>query len=196
MQHREVQGFESQRFLSYFPKGIRIQEGGHDSGFNHVKPEKYPFSHSLSLTSRTSPLLIYFSLALPSPPFFPSSSLWSSLIPPTYRTRLLHVKGKKYVRVTEVPLSYASLNSGDVFIVDSGAELIQFNGSKSGASERNKAAQFLQAMEGNYSSPSSLSSPASRFSLPLPSSIFPLPSPLSPLPSLLSPLPLPSPSPD
>ncbi len=67
-----------------------------------------------------------------------------------YRPRLLHLKGKRNIRVSEVPLTHKSLNSGDVFVVDAGVELIQWNGSKSGALERAKAAALLQAIEGNH----------------------------------------------
>lgn len=40
VQHREVQGHESELFMSYFPK-FKAQEGGVESGFKHVKPEEY-----------------------------------------------------------------------------------------------------------------------------------------------------------
>ncbi|XP_021948183.1 advillin isoform X2 [Folsomia candida] len=36
IQHRETEGAESQRFRSYFPNGIRILQGGVESGFQHV----------------------------------------------------------------------------------------------------------------------------------------------------------------
>ncbi|XP_048464479.1 scinderin-like [Rhincodon typus] len=34
--------------------------------------------------------------------------------------RLLHIKGRRVVRATEVPLSWASFNKGDCFVVDLG----------------------------------------------------------------------------
>lgn len=42
VQHREVQGFESQLFLSYFPnQAITILAGGIETGFRHVGPAEY-----------------------------------------------------------------------------------------------------------------------------------------------------------
>ncbi|KAI9139552.1 hypothetical protein BKA69DRAFT_1040063 [Paraphysoderma sedebokerense] len=104
VQHREVQGFESDLFLGYFPV-FMVQDGGVDSGFKQVKPE-------------------------------------------TYRPRLLHVKGTmKRLVVREVPMSYTSLNSGDVFIADLGLKIMQFNGKESGPWEKAKAAELCRALD-------------------------------------------------
>jgi gelsolin len=103
VQHREVQGHESDLFLSYFKNEIKILEGGVDSGFKHVAPEKY-------------------------------------------NPRLLHLKGKKKVRVTQVDMTHQSLNSGDVFILDAGLQVYQWNGKKAGPQEKSKGAQLSKAI--------------------------------------------------
>ncbi|CAG0917901.1 unnamed protein product [Notodromas monacha] len=42
VQHREVQGSESKRFLAYFKDGLRLLSGGCASGFSHVTPDQSP----------------------------------------------------------------------------------------------------------------------------------------------------------
>jgi len=105
VQHREVQGHESDLFLSYFKNQIKILKGGVDSGFKHVKPEEY-------------------------------------------KPRLLHLKGKRKVRVTQVELHRDSLNSGDVFVLDAGLQVYQWNGKKSGPAEKQKGAELGRAIAG------------------------------------------------
>jgi len=106
IEHREVMGHESQSFLNLFQEPpIRILEGGIDSGFTHVEPEKY-------------------------------------------EPRLLHIKGKaKKVRVRQVPLKASSMNSGDIFILDLGKKVIQWNGGKSGAGEKGIAGKLTRAID-------------------------------------------------
>jgi gelsolin len=106
VQHREIEGHESELFLSYFASkgGIRIMEGGVESGFNHVKPTEY-------------------------------------------KPRLLHLKGKKFVRIVEVPLSHKSLNSGDCFILDAGLTIYSFIGKKAGIAEKQRVGQLAQAID-------------------------------------------------
>jgi len=103
VQHREVEGYESPKFLNYFEHlgGLVTMEGGVDSGFNHVEPE-------------------------------------------SYQPRLLHCKGKfKKIQVKQVPLDISSLNSGDVFVLDMGTSLYQFNGSTSGLFEKHKGGEVV-----------------------------------------------------
>jgi len=106
VQHRECSGFESSLFLNYFKEtgGIKLLQGGVESGFNKIKPEEY-------------------------------------------KPRLLHLKGRKNIRVQEVELSYASLNSGDVFILDAGLNLYQWAGKKAGMNEKARAGQLARAID-------------------------------------------------
>ena len=46
----------------------------------------------------------------------------------------------------QVALSNSALNQGDVYILDKGLELFQWNGDNSSPFERNKAAQIVQAI--------------------------------------------------
>eukprot|EP01129_Flabellula_baltica_P012085 TRINITY_DN53_c0_g1_i2.p1 TRINITY_DN53_c0_g1~~TRINITY_DN53_c0_g1_i2.p1 ORF type:complete len:383 (+),score=117.02 TRINITY_DN53_c0_g1_i2:33-1151(+) len=103
VQHREVEGFESPLFLSYFESmgGLVTMEGGAETGFHHVEAENYP-------------------------------------------PRLLQCKGKfNKMLVKQVPLDVSSLNSGDVFVLDLGLTLFQFNGATSGIFEKNKGAEVV-----------------------------------------------------
>jgi len=67
--------------------------------------------------------------------------------PEEYKPRLLHLKGKKKVRVSQVELSRESLNSGDVFILDNGLKVYQWNGKESGPMEKNKGATLCRAID-------------------------------------------------
>jgi len=103
VQHREVQGHESELFRTYFPT-LTIMNGGADSGFRTVKPEEY-------------------------------------------RPRLLHFFGDRHgVKVSEVPRNKERVLSGDVYILDLGLKLIQWNGKGSNKDERFKAAQFMRKL--------------------------------------------------
>ncbi|CAN0099992.1 unnamed protein product [Ascophyllum nodosum] len=64
-----------------------------------------------------------------------------------FRNRLLHVKGKRVVRVSEVPCSSASLNTGDVFILDAGLKLYLWSGPEANMYEKAKSLQTMQRIK-------------------------------------------------
>jgi len=103
VQHREVQDFESEKFLSLFHPGIRILQGGLDSAFNKVDRD-------------------------------------------AHRVRLLKIKGKKNVRITEVSALTSNLNSGDVFVLDTKDEVYQWIGKDSSVFERSKGGELCTAI--------------------------------------------------
>jgi len=108
IQHREVQGFESDLFRSYFGT-IEYLAGGADSGFRHVTPD-------------------------------------------SYEPRLLHISGsRKNVEVKEVILSKNSIKPGDIYILDLGTELIQWNGSGANMHEKSKAMSYLLELKNRRS---------------------------------------------
>uniref|UniRef100_A0A8C2AQ21 Scinderin like b n=1 Tax=Cyprinus carpio TaxID=7962 RepID=A0A8C2AQ21_CYPCA len=56
--------------------------------------------------------------------------------------RLLHIKGRRAIRATEVEMSWSSFNRGDCFIVDLGKDIYQWCGSDCNRFERLKASQL------------------------------------------------------
>uniref|UniRef100_A0A5K4F7C8 Gelsolin-like protein 1 n=1 Tax=Schistosoma mansoni TaxID=6183 RepID=A0A5K4F7C8_SCHMA len=109
VQHREVDGLESNQFKMYF-KRFKTLEGGYESGFNRAKSNEF-------------------------------------------KTRLLHFRDidSSHVVLREVPCSKKSLNSDDVFILDLGSLVYQWNGSKSGKYERFKSGEYLLRLKGERS---------------------------------------------
>jgi gelsolin len=107
VQHREIQGHESDKFLSYFKPCIIPLEGGVASGFK--KPEEEEFE-----------------------------------------TRLYVCKGKRVVRIKQIPFARSSLNHDDVFILDTQDKIYQFNGANSNIQERAKALEVIQLLKEKY----------------------------------------------
>ncbi|XP_043961338.1 villin-1 [Gambusia affinis] len=58
--------------------------------------------------------------------------------------RLLHVKGRKHVSAAEVEVSWNSFNNGDVFLLDLGKTIIQWNGPECNRREKLKALLLAQ----------------------------------------------------
>uniref|UniRef100_A0A7N6BWP7 Macrophage-capping protein n=2 Tax=Anabas testudineus TaxID=64144 RepID=A0A7N6BWP7_ANATE len=56
--------------------------------------------------------------------------------------RLLHVKGRRLIKATEVDLSWASFNKGDCFIIDLGKDIYHWSGSESNRFERVKTTEL------------------------------------------------------
>nr|Q8MPM1.1 RecName: Full=Gelsolin-like protein 2; AltName: Full=Actin-modulator; Short=EWAM-P2 [Lumbricus terrestris]ATE46281.1 actin-modulating protein EWAM-P2 [Lumbricus terrestris]CAD43405.1 gelsolin-like protein [Lumbricus terrestris] len=73
---------------------------------------------------------------------------FNNVKPEEYKARLLHFSGlKKHIVVKEVPLCPQRLKSDDVFILDLGRTLYQWNGTGSNKDERFKAMQYLQNLK-------------------------------------------------
>jgi len=67
--------------------------------------------------------------------------------PEEYKPKLLHLKGRKTVRVTETKCSCESLNQGDVFILDAGLKIWQWNGKDAAIAEKRKAQEVLNGLK-------------------------------------------------
>jgi len=75
------------------------------------------------------------------------ASGFTKVEPESYTPRLLHVFKTVSVKVKQVPLSAASLNHGDAFILDGGLKLWQFNGSGCGPFERRRASEVFESIK-------------------------------------------------
>ncbi|XP_047445538.1 scinderin like b [Mugil cephalus] len=63
--------------------------------------------------------------------------------------RLLHVKGRRAIRATEVTMSWSSFNKGDCFIIDLGKDIYQWCGSECNRFERLKASEVSIGIRDN-----------------------------------------------
>ncbi|RWR94773.1 villin-2 [Cinnamomum micranthum f. kanehirae] len=107
IQHRELQGHESDKFLTYFKPCIIPLEGGVASGFKTYQEEEF-------------------------------------------ETRLYVCKGKRVIRLKQVPFARSSLNHDDVFILDTEKKIFQFSGANSNIQERAKALEVIQHLKETY----------------------------------------------
>lgn len=67
-----------------------------------------------------------------------------------FQTRLYTCKGKRVVRLKQVPFSRSTLNHDDVFILDTKDKIFQFNGANSNIQERAKALEVIQFLKDKY----------------------------------------------
>lgn len=68
--------------------------------------------------------------------------------PTEYKPRLFHFCGDRWkVEIKEIPRQKERLDSGDVYILDLGLMIYQWNGSGSNKDERMRAAQYLVALK-------------------------------------------------
>lgn len=108
VQHREVQGHESNLFKTYF-NTITYMHGGAESGFRRVKPEQY-------------------------------------------QPRLFHFHGdKRGVMVKEIPRMEKYIDDTDVYILDLGLHIYQYNGQGSNKDERVRALQYVNSLRAERS---------------------------------------------
>ncbi|KAI7732273.1 hypothetical protein M8C21_004845 [Ambrosia artemisiifolia] len=67
-----------------------------------------------------------------------------------FQTRLYTCKGKRVVKLKQVPFSRSTLNHDDVFILDTKDKIFQFNGANSNIQERAKALEVIQFLKDKY----------------------------------------------
>jgi len=66
-----------------------------------------------------------------------------------YRTRLLHIKGRRHIVTSEVKLEAASLNENDVFVLDTKHDIYQWNGKDASRLEKQHAMEVTRKIRDN-----------------------------------------------
>jgi hypothetical protein len=61
-----------------------------------------------------------------------------------FEKRMLHIKGRRNVRVSQVPVASSSLNRGDVFVFDLGLTIFQWNGAQCSRAERQAGLDYTR----------------------------------------------------
>lgn len=61
-----------------------------------------------------------------------------------FTTRLLHIKGRRNIRVLPVELKPTSMNIGDVFVLDAGRDIFQWNGKEASRVEKAKGLEVVR----------------------------------------------------
>ena len=120
MQYRETQGYECKQFLNYFKKlgGIKSVQATYCS----LTHDCY-FITSVRCLHRYSP---------------GGAASGFSHVEHKIKPRLMHVKGKNYPRISEVPIGWSSMNEGDAYILDIGEVFFVWNGKSCSRTERIK----------------------------------------------------------
>jgi len=78
---------------------------------------------------------------------------FNHVTPKQYKPRLFWIKGTSPTdtRVTQVPLERKALNDGDVFVLDNGLSLFQWNGKSSGVWEKRKGGEVVAGIKSERS---------------------------------------------
>lgn len=114
VQYREVQGYESQRFLSYFPRLISLH-GGVSTGFHHVsEPPPLEINRLYQISASTH--------------------------------HGVGASTRTHIAIRQVAAEAESLHKGDVFVLDLGTKVLQFNTRDSSGKERFLAADFVRGL--------------------------------------------------
>lgn len=135
MQHRELQGHESDKFLSYFKPCIIPLEGGVASGFRKYEEEEF----ETRLYTCKGRRVVKMKQARDS--IHMNSHIFLSS---------LFLCDQNFISIMQVPFARSSLNHDDVFILDTEDKIYQFNGANSNIQERAKALEVVQYLKEKY----------------------------------------------